>query len=112
MRHSAVMLSLIALCTILAPAYAGAGPCSGEVAELRQAMPRGASTAGMPAASARQSVAAQLDRQPTPASVQRARQDAQTGVEQLLAQAEKFDRQGDSKACETALGHARMLLNP
>lgn len=47
-------------------------------------------------------VETRLGRQPTPASVPRAKQDARADVEATLAQAERYDTQG----------RARLMLNP
>ena len=64
---------------------AQAGPCSEKIAQFEQAVRQ---SAGDPNAGpmAPQSIGAQLDRQPTPASVRRAEQQAQAAFAATLAE--------------------------
>jgi hypothetical protein len=80
-RPSATLLVAVALGLGVAPAHAG--PCSSKIAQFEQAVRQ---TAGNPNAGpmAPQSIGAQLDRQPTPASVRRAEQQAQAAFAAAL----------------------------
>src|SRR5262245_48707305 len=84
---------------------AQAGPCSEEIAQLRQAA--AISGAGP---TAPQSIGAQLRRQPTPASVERAEQTAQSNFTALLNRAEVLDSEGKHAACMQAVVTAKRML--
>ena len=88
-------------------AAAKAGPCSSEIAQFEQAVRR---SAGDPSAGpmAPQSIGAQLDRQPTPASVKRAQQRARAAFDNALARARRLDARGDP-ACAQAFAEARRM---
>ena len=88
-------------------AAAKAGPCSSEIAQFEQAVRR---SAGDPNAGpmAPQSIGAQLDRQPTPASVKRAQQRARAAFDTALARARRLDARGDP-ACAQAYAEARRM---
>jgi hypothetical protein len=104
-----IMALLIASALPIVPAHAG--PCGVEVSEYRNSLPQHG-LAEDAVGSAPQSVSAQLSRQPTPASVERARKGAMASVTAALAEAEKLDAEGNQSACEDALAKAKLLANP
>ncbi|GLS19550.1 hypothetical protein GCM10007874_25670 [Labrys miyagiensis] len=75
-------------------------------------MPRDTGAPAPVVASAPQSVGAQLDRQPTPAAIERAKQSAQANVGAALMQAQTYDAHGKTQECESAVGKARLILSP
>jgi hypothetical protein len=92
----------------VAPAHAG--PCTIAIAQFERAVRH---FAGDPNAGpmARQSIGAQLDRQPTPGSVKRAEERAQTTFASTLARAKRFDAQGNRTGCRRALAAAKRMYN-
>jgi hypothetical protein len=91
---------------------ASAGPCGEKVAAFRQTLPQNQKGAPLAVGSAPQSVDAQLGHQPTPESIERARQSAQSEVAAVLAQADAFDAAGRQRKCQDALAKAKLLVNP
>src|SRR5499433_790243 len=94
----------------LGVAPAQAGPCSSEIAQFEQAVRQ---SAGNPNAGpfARQTIGAQLDRQPTPGSVKRAQERAQATFAATLARAKRLDAQGNRAGCTRALAAAKRMYN-
>jgi hypothetical protein len=94
----------------LGVATAHAGPCSSKIAQFEQAVRQ---SAGNPNAGpmAPQSIGAQLDVQPTPASVRRAEQKAQAAFAATLARAKRLDAQGHRAGCTRALAAAKRMYN-
>ena len=94
----------------LGVASAQAGPCSHKIAQFEKAVRE---SAGNPNAGpmARQSIAAQLDRQPTPASVKRAEERAQASFDAAMARAKRLDAQGNRAGCTRALTAAKRMYN-
>jgi hypothetical protein len=94
----------------LGVASAHAGPCSNDIAQFEQAVRQ---SAGNPNAGpfAPQSIGAQLDRQPTPASVKRAEQRAQAMFNATLARAKRLDARGNRAGCTRALTAAKRMYN-
>jgi hypothetical protein len=94
----------------LAVASAHAGPCTTGIAQFEQAVRQ---SAGKPNAGpvAPQSIGAQIDRQPTPGSVQRAEDRAQAGFDAALARAKRLDAQGNRAGCRRALAAAKRMYN-
>jgi len=92
----------------IAPAHAG--PCSYEIAKFELAVRQ---SAGNPNAGpmARQSIAAQIDRQPTPSSVKRAEKRAQAKFAATLARAKRLDARGNRAGCTQALAAAKAMYN-
>jgi hypothetical protein len=88
---------------------AHAGPCGDEIAQLRDAVSRFASN---PAAgpTAPQSLEAQLRRQPTPESVKRAQEQAQSRFAAALARGEALDAEGRHAECLQAITDAKRML--
>ena len=89
---------------------AQAGPCSKKIARFEQAVRQ---SAGNPNAGpmARQSIGAQIDRQPTPASVKRAQEQAQSTFAATLARAKRLDARGNRAGCTRALAAAKRMYN-
>ena len=102
-------LVALLLCAVPFVAPAQASPCSDAVAQLRA---EARQSAGNPAAgpSARQSIGAQLGHQPTPSSVNRAEQAAQSNFTAMLAHAETLDTEGRHAECMQAVASARRIL--
>src|SRR5262249_46591885 len=96
------MRALIAVAVLgLSLTAAQAGPGSEKIAQFEQAVRQ---SAGNPNAGpmARQTIGAQLDRQPTPASVKRAQERAQSTFAANLARAKRLDAQGNRAGCTRA----------
>jgi hypothetical protein len=91
-------------------ASAHAGPCTPAIAEFEQAVRQ---SAGNPNAGpmAPQSIGAQLDRQPTPASMKRAKERAQATFAATMARAKRLDARGDRAGCTRALTAAKRMYN-
>jgi len=90
----------------LAAASAQAGPCSSEIAKIEQAVnqPNSQFTP-----SARQSVAAQMSRQPTPESVARAEQKADTRYVEVLNKAKALDA-ANNPDCKKEVDEVKLLV--
>ena len=88
----------------IVPAHGG--PCTERIAQFEQAV-RESGTGPM----APQTVGAQLDRQPTPASMKRAERRARAAFAAVMARAKRFDTRGDRAGCERALARARAMYN-
>src|SRR4029079_7494438 len=114
MRHRAISRPaatlLVAAVLGLGVATAHAGPCSSRIAQFERAVRQ---SAGNPNAGpmAPQSIGAQLDVQPTPASVRRAEQKAQAAFAATLARARRLDAQGNRAGCTRALAAAERMYN-
>jgi hypothetical protein len=106
-RMTAVTIVAAAFC--LGASSAQAGPCTSEIAWFEQAVRQ---SAGQPNAGpmARQTVAAQLGEQPTPASIRRAQQQAQAAFRATMARAKRLDARGDA-GCMQALDAAKRMYN-
>ena len=107
-RPSATLLVAAALGLSVAAAHAG--PCSSRIAQFEQAVRQ---SAGNPNAGpmAPQSIGAQLDRQPTPASIRRAEEQAKAAFAATLARAKRLDKQGNRVGCTRALAAAKRMYN-
>jgi hypothetical protein len=98
----------IAALVVIAPISARAGPCAGQIAEFEQLLRQQPEAVG----AAPQSVGAQLEHQPTPASVESAKHGARAEILTVLSQAKALDAQGKQDECIDALAKAKLLLNP
>jgi len=89
-------------------AFAQAGPCSADIAQFETAVRQ---SAGNPYAglTAPQSVNAQIDRQPTPASMNRAEQRLKSTFSAAMARAKRLDAQNNRAGCERALSVAKRM---
>jgi len=103
----AVPAAFIVTAIFLSVAPAQAGPCTSEITWFEQAVRR---SAGNPNAGpmAPQSIAAQIDRQPTPASIRRAQQRARATFDATLARAKRLDANGNP-GCAQAYTAARQM---
>jgi hypothetical protein len=90
----------------LAPA--AAGPCTDQIAQLEQRVRQSAKnpTAGP---TAPQTLAAQLQRQPTPQSVKQAEDSARANFDAIIARAKTQDESGDHASCAKAVEEARLV---
>jgi hypothetical protein len=95
---------------LLLSTTAHAGPCSDAIAQFEQAVRQ---SANKPDAgpTARQTIGAQLDRQPTPGSVARAEAQAQATFEASLERAKRFDARGNRAGCTRALAAAKRMYD-
>ena len=87
-----------------------AGPCGEEITAFETAVRQ---SAKRPDAGPflRQSVGAQMARQPTPESIKRAQTQAQASFDAALAKAKEMDVRGDQTGCAAALGSAKDMYN-
>jgi hypothetical protein len=110
MNRRATAAFIVAAALGLGVASAHAGPCSKDIAQFEHAVRQSANN---PDAGpfAPQSIGAQLDRQPTPASVKRAEQRAQATFESTLARAKRLDARGNRSGCTRALAAAKRMYN-
>jgi hypothetical protein len=107
-RRIAAAFFILALGLSIETAHAG--PCSSKIAEFELAVRQ---SAGNPNAGpfAPQSIGAQIDRQPTPASIKRAEKRAQAIFAATLARAKRLDARGDRAGCMRALSAAKDMYN-
>jgi len=108
MRVTAAFVVTVAAC--LCAASARAGPCTDAIAQFEQAVRQSENNPGA-GPTARQSIDAQLDRQPTPGSEARAEARAQTAFDVSLARAKRFDARGNRAGCTRALAAAKRMYN-
>jgi hypothetical protein len=90
------------------PAYAG--PCTAEITAF-EARVRQSGNKPDAGPYLRQSVGAQMSRQPTPDSVKRAETQAQTAFDAAMARAKQLDARGDGAGCIRALTAAKDMYN-
>jgi hypothetical protein len=92
----------------LGPTFAHAGPCSADIAQFETAIRQ---SAGNPLAglSARQSVSAQLNHQPTVASIKRENERLKSQFAATMARAKRLDARGDQAGCTAALDAAKRM---
>ena len=89
---------------------AHAGPCTEEIAKFEDAVSRRAAANPGAGPTARQSVGAQLGRQPTPSSVAQAEERAQSTFAATLERAKALDAEGNAE-CTQALAEAKLRFN-
>jgi hypothetical protein len=87
---------------------AQAGPCSEDIAQFEAAIRQ---SAGNPNAGlmAPQSIGAQLDRQPTPASLKKTQERLRAEFAATMARAKRLDAKGDPTGCGRALSAAKRM---
>src|SRR5450755_4146736 len=92
----------------LNPTFAKAGPCSADITQFEAAIRQ---SAGNPYAglTAPQSIGAQLDRQPTPDSLKKAKERLQSKFSATMARAKRLDAKGDLAGCTRALSEAKRM---
>ena len=88
--------------------FAQAGPRSNDIAQFEAAMRQ---SAGNPNAGlmAPQSIGAQLDRQPTPASLKKAKDRLLSKFSATMGRAKRLDAKGDLAGCTRALSEAKRM---
>jgi hypothetical protein len=105
-------LGIIAIASTVGIATASAGPCAGDITDFRSSLSLDKNGEPTFVGTARQSIGAQLEHQPTRDSVERAKKQAQAQILTVVMQAEAFDSQGKQTECRQALAKAKLLLNP
>jgi hypothetical protein len=110
MRRSLAAALFASLVWIVNVAPVHATPCGEEIARFEKAV---RASQGNPDAgpAARQSVGAQLGRQPTPESVERSGEKAKAAFDAAMARAKRLDAEGKRAACLGALGQAKKMYN-
>jgi len=91
-------------------ASAHAGPCGNAIARFEHAVRQSANNPNA-GPMAPQSIGAQLDRQPTPASIKRAQDRAWAAFDATLARAKRLDARGNRAGCMRALAAAKRMYN-
>ena len=94
-----------------------AGPCAGQIANMQARIDAKLQAAAAAGPAGKETVAATMNRQPTPKSIAAAEvklgdisaQTLQT-VEDAMARARKADAAGDGKGCQQALDEARKAI--
>ncbi len=107
MKHLVSLGLAAALALGLNATPAEAGPCSNEIAQIESALRRPGADVG-PTGS--QTIGAQLHRQPTPGSVERAEERADSRLDAALARARTFDAQDNRTECLKAVEEIRLLI--
>src|SRR5262245_3455443 len=105
-----VIAAFVVAVSLLSTTSAHAGPCSNAIAQFEQAVRQSANNPDA-GPTARQSIGAQLDRQPTPGSVARAEARAQKTFEAALARAKRLDARGNRVGCTRALNEAKRMYS-
>jgi hypothetical protein len=90
----------------MVPAHAGS--CTAGIARLEHVL-RNPSTNGLIGPTSRQTIAAQLGHQPTPASVAQAEENAQAALNAKLARAKKLAAQRNWAACARVIRRAELM---
>ena len=108
-RLSSSLIACVVLATTVDIAHARS--CEAEIERL-QSEAANSSVRTISGPTAPQSVAAQLGHQPTPASVARAQQEAQSRLAETLARARILGSEGKSAECMQAVANARQMLEP
>jgi hypothetical protein len=106
-RHELTRLVLMTSAVLaLGLGCAQAGPCSADIAKIERALNEPNSPFGP---TGRQTVGAQLGRQPTPASMARAEQKASSHYQAALTKAQTLDNQ-NNPACKKAVKKLKALV--
>jgi hypothetical protein len=114
----AVKRKLVGAAPLMFLASAGfAGPCTSEIDGMQVKVDARIEAVAKGGRFGKESVAAQLDRQPTPGSLAAAEAELGEGkamerAVEALARAREADRAGDKRACEQALADARRAISP
>jgi hypothetical protein len=108
MNRCATGLALAAILAIGA-GPARAGRCSVDIAAFQRILKQKGFGQN---ASAPQTVGAQLEHQPTPASVAQAKKEANADVDAAVREAKMLNAQNKRAECEATLAKARLLLHP
>ena len=107
-RFQAAVLPIVCALLGLFISVAHAGPCTLEISQFEKAIH---DSAGNPYAGlmAPQSVAAQIDRQPTPESLKQTQDRLRSQFAATMARAKRLDAKGDRAGCTSALNAARRM---
>ncbi len=106
-NRPAVSVLFVGVALLLSTTSVDASPCTAAIAKFEKAVRESANNpeAGPKAP---QSIAAQLEHQPTPGSVKRAEERAEAAFEAALTGAERRDARGDRAGCRRALADAKL----
>jgi hypothetical protein len=99
---------VLVLLIALAPAPAAAVTCDAMIADLRGWLDAHPHVSG----TARQTVDAQLQHQPTAASVAKAKMESRDHLVELLGEAQRRQRGGDMAGCEATLADVERMIKP
>jgi hypothetical protein len=107
MNRPAVAVIFVGVALLPSITSVDADPCTTAIAKFEKAVRESAnnSEAGP---TAPQSIAAQLEHQPTPGSVKRAEERAEAAFEAALTGAERLDARGDRAGCRRALADSKL----
>ncbi len=103
MSSPGMTAALVGAVLALAATNAWAGPCTSDIADFEAAIAR---SAGL---TAPQSVGAQLEHQPTPASVKAAQARLKKTFAATMARARRYDAQGNGPGCTRELTAAKRM---
>ena len=112
MRSRTATAATLAIAFCLCAVSASAGPCGVEIDSFQRTLRHEEAVNPDSVGTAPQTIDAQLEHQPTPSSVQRAKDRAKAEIATVLARAEKLDAEGKQGECLGVLDTARLLLQP
>jgi hypothetical protein len=107
-KHRAIAALLVSAVLGFLSTTAYAGPCTAQIAEFEAAIRQ---SSGNPLAglTTRQTIEAQLDRQPTPATVKQANERLKSQFDATMAEAKRLDAHDDHPGCTRALKAAKRM---
>jgi hypothetical protein len=107
-KHRVIAALLVGAVLGFLSTTAYAGPCTAQIARFEAAILQ---SSGNPMAglTARQSVAAQLEHQPTPESLRQANERLKSQFDATMARAKRLDAQGNRSGCTRALNAAKRM---
>jgi hypothetical protein len=107
-KHRVIAALLVGAVLGFLSTTAYAGPCTAQIAQFEAAILQ---SSGNPMAglTARQSVAAQLEHQPTPESLRQANERLKSQFDATMARAKRLDAQGNRSGCTRALNAAKRM---
>jgi hypothetical protein len=86
-----------------------AGPCSAQIEQIEKALSQAGGTSNI-GPTGQQTPAAQRHVQPTPQSVEEAKQSARARLDAALARAQSLDAQGDASGCAKEVELLKQLI--
>jgi len=107
------LMSIVALCLLTLPA--AAGPCTDDIRRMEDRINGWLDRLAAGEPTKRQTLGAQMHRQPTPRSIAEAEgipSATIAGVRDAMERAREADRAGDKAACDKALAEISPLLAP
>jgi hypothetical protein len=111
MSNPSISAALLSAVLALAATKALAGPCTSDIAAF-EATVRGSQGNPFAGLTAPQSVGAQLEHQPTPASVKQAQERLKSKFAATMARAKRYDAQGNRLGCTRELAAAKRMYIP